>query len=181
MSNRLVVALVALAAGASSPRHGGSPPFRVPCDDPAVDRWVTDMRDRVTSFDALGLYAIERFGPPRACDGSVTSEFDGMKFGILRLDFTEDVTFVAETMPPEASVVTLRVPSGVDDEDAARRILERYTADVGVEIDWSVPTLTEEGEERIQTFRDPDDGLNASASLFFHGGALVGLRFSLAL
>jgi hypothetical protein len=41
-------------------------------------------------------------------------------------------------------------------------------------------TSTEDGET-VTSFRDPDDGLNASAEIRVSGGRLVVIRFSMAL
>jgi hypothetical protein len=133
------------------------------------------------SSNPLVDFAVELFGPPLTCEGSVTTEFDGVKFGALRLGFADSVAFQIETMPPETSIVTLRTFSGFDGNDSARHLLEAYSADIGLDIDWTTPTSTVEGEERVQTFWDPDTGLNASASLFFKGDTLVALRLSMAL
>ncbi|MGH7541728.1 MAG: hypothetical protein ACRELC_12080 [Gemmatimonadota bacterium] len=152
-----------------------------PCDAPDVDPWVTELRDGVLSFDLLAKYAVELYGSPITCEGSVTTEFDGTKFGLLRLGFTGGARFQVETLPPEMSVATLRNPAGFADEDAARRVLEAHCDTVGVEIDWSAPRTTTDGDERIETYSDPDEGMNASASLVFREDTLVALRFSLAL
>lgn len=170
--------LLALATVGLSPGRSEVP---VPCDAPDAPRWVVQLRDRMTGRDGLVRYAIERHGPPRTCDGSVTAEFDGMEFGELRLGFADGVTFEVETLPPESSIVTLRVPGGFGDEAAARLLLQTYTARVGVDIDWGAAMVTMVDGERIHTFQDPDDGLNATGSLIFRGDRLVGLRFSLAL
>jgi hypothetical protein len=62
-----------------------------------------------------------------------------------------------------------------------RQLLAAYTARVGVSIDWTVPEIATDGGERVETFWDPEAGLNASASLVFRDGILVRLRFSMAL
>jgi len=170
----VMVALLALAAGSDAPGAQS-------CEGPGVDPWVDGLRDRVLSTNPMVHYAIELFGPPLTCEGSVTTEFDGVKLGAVRLGFADSVTFRIETMPPETSIVTLRTSSGFDDEDSARKAIEAYSADIGLDIDWAKPTSTVEGEERVQTFWDPDTGLNASASLFFKEDTLVALRFSMAL
>jgi hypothetical protein len=135
----------------------------------------------VVSFDRLAGYAIELFGPPLTCEGSVTTEFDGMKFGVVRLGFAGGASFQVETMPPEMSVVTLRTSSGFDDEDSARGVLEEYSANVGLAIDWAAQTVTREGDERVHTSWDPNAGLNGSASFIFLEDTLIALRFSLGL
>jgi hypothetical protein len=111
----------------------------------------------------------------------VTAEFDGMKFGSLRLEFSEGSTFQVETLPPELSRVTLLSPSGFADEEVARSVLVSYAEGIGVEIDWTAPEVTKVAGEKVEEFRDPDQGLNASASLVYVDGSLVGVRFSMAL
>jgi len=151
------------------------------CDGPDADPWARELRDRVLGFDELVGFALEEHGAPLTCEGAVRTEFDGMKFGSLRLTFSEGATFQIETMPPEASAVTLRAPSGFADEELARQVLEDYTERIGVGIDWTAGESTSEGHERVERFWDPDEGLNASASLVYAGGSLVALRFSMAL
>jgi pimeloyl-ACP methyl ester carboxylesterase len=154
---------------------------RSACDGPDADPWVRELRDRVLGFDGLVGFAIEEYGAPLTCDGTVGTEFDGMKFGSLRLTFSEGATFQVETTPPEASSVTLRAPSGFADEGLARQVLEDYTERIGVAIDWATGEPETEDNERVERFWDPDEGLNASASLVYAGGSLVALRFSIAL
>jgi hypothetical protein len=154
---------------------------RLACDGPDTDPWVIELRDRVLGFDELVGFALEEYGAPLTCEGAVGTEFDGMKFGSLRLTFSEGATFHVETMPPEASSVTLRAPSGFANEALARQVLEEYTERIGVKIDWASGEPTTEGDGRVERFWDPDEGLNASASLVYAGGSLVALRFSMAL
>jgi hypothetical protein len=151
------------------------------CDAPEADPWVREMRERVLRFDDLAVFAAESYGEPMSCEGVVTAEFDGTKFGSLRMVFSEGSTFQVETLPPESSLVTLRSPSGFTDEVVARSVLVSYAEGIGVEIDWTAPEVTTEAGERIETYWDPDTGLNASAALILEDGSLVGLRFSLAL
>jgi len=151
------------------------------CDAPDADAWVRDLRERVVQFDDLAGFAMESYGAPLTCEGVVSNEFDGMSFGSLRLGFSEGVTFQVETQPPESSSVTLRAPSGFADEASARMALERYAADIGLDIDWTAPEVTTEAGKRTETFWDPDSGLNASASVVFEDGSLVAMRLSLAL
>ena len=154
---------------------------RAPCEGPDADPWVTGLHVRVMSLNQLVDYAVELYGPPLTCDGAVTAEFDGSKFGAVRLGFAEGVTFEVETMPLETSVVTLRAPLGFDDEASARQTLQAYSSDFGLRIDWTTPTVSEEDDERVQSFWDPNAGLNGSASFFFLEDTLVALRFSVAL
>jgi hypothetical protein len=151
------------------------------CDEPGSDPWVVEFRDRVLEFDELASFAVESYGAPLTCEGKVASEFDGMRFGSVRLGFSEGVTLQVDTQPPEAGTVTLRDPSGFADEDEARRVLVEYAERIGVEIDWTVRETTTHGDGHVESFRDPDPGLNASASLVYSGGSVVELRFSMVL
>lgn len=151
------------------------------CDAPDADPWVQELRDRVLQFDDLAVFAVESFGAPLTCEGVVSTEFDGMSFGSLRLGFAEGVTFQVETQPPEASAVTLRAPSGFADEASARQALEFYAADIGLDIDWTTPEISTEAGDSTETLWDPDSGLNASASMVFKDGSLVAMSLSLAL
>jgi len=151
------------------------------CDGPDANPWVTELRDRVLGFDALVGFAVQAYGAPITCGGEVGTEFDGIKFGSLLLSFSDGASFEVETMPPETSVVTLSAPSGFADEVLARQVLQVYAERIGVEIDWTVPEITTEGAERVESFRDPDPGLNATASHVYSGDSLVALRFSMAL
>jgi creatinine amidohydrolase len=156
-------------------------PGLIPCDSPGADPWTRESRDGLLAFDEVVHYGVELFGPPDSCGGMVETEFNGQKFGLLRLGFSDGATFLLQTMPPETGIITLRVPSGFEDEEAALDVLKAHTARVGVEIDWANPETTAEGNESVTSFWDPDDGLNARASLIYQGGKLVALRFSLAL
>lgn len=169
---------VAFPAGAGAGPRPSSPP---PCDGPGADAWVTRLRDGVLSSDLLARHAVDRFGAPVRCDGEVTTVSDGVEFGRLRLDFEGGAWFEVETRPPETSAVALRIPAGFGNEAEARRLLADYCAAIGVHIDWETPTTSEEGGERTTTWADPEEGLNAKASLVHGDGRLVELRFSLAL
>ena len=158
-----------------------SPGSKPACDGPGADPWVTELRDRVLSFDALVAFAVQAYGAPLHCEGAVSAEFEGMKFGSLQLSFSEGASFHVETLPPEMSVVTLSAPSAFADEVLARQVLQVYAERIGVEIDWTAPETTVGGDERVETFWDPDSGLNASASHVYSGDSLVALRFSMAL
>lgn len=151
-----------------------------PCDGPGIDPWVSEVRERLLTYNSMVNYAVGRFGPPLTCEGSVTSEFDGAQFGTLQFEFAQGVTFQLKTQPPETSVTTLRAPKGLE-EDTMRALLEGYSANVGVQIDWSASTVTTQGAERTESYWDPDEGLNASASLVFRGDTVVAVRFSIAL
>jgi hypothetical protein len=170
-----------LTADTTQGRETLPSPDLLPCEGAGADPWVTELRDRAMSSDMLANYADNLYGPPVSCEGAVTSEFDGSKFGMVRLGFAKGVTFSVETMAPETSIVTLRSPAGFEDKASARRALETYSASVGLRIDWTAPTETKEGTERVQSFWDPDPGVNGSASFVFLGDTLVALRFSMAL
>ena len=152
-----------------------------PCESGRVDLWVTELRDRVLARDQLALYAIERYGEPLSCDGTVTSEFEGGKFGSLVLGFSEGASYRIEVMPPEAQIVELDVPMGFDVASSARELMRAYAEEVGVEIDWETPTARMFGDRREETYWDPDDGLNASVTLTYRAETLIAVRFSLAL
>ena len=151
------------------------------CEGPDVDPWVADFRARVESYDGLYRFAVERFGAPLTCEGEVTMEFDGARFGALRFGFQDGASYAVESLPPETSIAVLRAPGGLQDADAVRTMLRAHTAAVGLAIDWSAPEIGEEGGDVVHTFWDPEPGLNASASLIFMGDALVGVRVSMAL
>lgn len=151
------------------------------CDAPDTDPWVSEVRDRLIASNALVVYAIVAHGMPSQCEGEVTTEFDGAKYGRVTLHFEGGVTFNLETMPLETSVVTLRAEAGFTDAVEARRLLESYADGVGVRIGWDNPEEETVGEELVRSFIDPEPGFNASASLTFLGGRLVALRFSMAL
>jgi hypothetical protein len=97
---------------------------RPACAGPDADPWVTELRDRVLSYDELAAFAVEAYGAPLTCGGEVGTEFDGVKFGSLLLNFSDGASFEVETMPPETSVVTLSAPSGFTDEVLARQVLK---------------------------------------------------------
>jgi hypothetical protein len=153
-----------------------------PCDDPGVDPWIGELRDRVLSYDGLALWAVEAYGAPTSCDGAVTDEFDGAQFGAVTLGFAEGVALTVETMPPEVSIVSLRAPGGFADESAVLQSLRAYTAARGLAIDWDAPPETSvDGDESTATYWDPEAGLNGSASVVTVDAVLVEVRVSMAL
>ena len=172
----MISAMVLAAATVLS----GGPHRQVACEGPDIDPFVTVLRDRVVNFDGMAGYATDTFGAPLECEGAVTSEFDGAKYGTVRLSYAGGVVFELETMPPEISVVALRAPDGFEDEAAARSLLREYAIGRGANPDWDDPETTTEDGERIERYWDPEPGLNASASYVFRGDVLVALRFSMA-
>ena len=57
------------------------------CDGPGIDPWITELRDRFLTGDALAAFAVETYGSPIRCQGSVSSEFEGSSFGSVTLGF----------------------------------------------------------------------------------------------
>lgn len=170
-----------LFLGATSLLGGRSSWAQTRCDDPEADAWVTEMRDRVVSFDPIVAFAVEAYGPISNCHGTVTAEFDAMEFGTVEFDFSDGATYRLETMPPEMSVTTLADSSGFKDEPAIRELLEGYTSEIGLSVDWTSPEVETNGDVRVETYWDPDDGMNASARLVYSNDNLISLRISLAL
>lgn len=153
-----------------------------PCDGPGVDPWIGELRDRVLSYNGLALWAVEAYGAPRSCDGAVTDEFDGAKFGAVTLGFADGVALTVQTMPPEVSIVSLRAPDGFADESAVLQSLRAYAAARGLSIDWDAPPETSvDGDESTATYWDPEVGLNGSASVVTVDSVLVEVRVSMAL
>ncbi len=169
--------LAAVLLTAAAPVSGQA----VPCDAAGADPWVVSLRDRVLRFDDLAAFAVEKWGDPVGCEGEVTMDFDGARYGVLRLDFEDGVALSVETQPIETSIVTLGRTAGFADPEAVAAALRSYTTEVGVSIDWEDPETLTQGEEESQVFRDPTPGLNASAALVTRGGMLVRVRFSMAL
>jgi hypothetical protein len=167
----LIAAVVGSGAAAATP----------PCDAPNADPFLADLRTRTLAYNALARYAIAEHGGPLGCDGSVTAEFDGMKFGTIKLEFSGGVALEVATQPPESSAVTLSAPSGFADAARARQELAAYAEGIGLRIDWNHPTAEVEGRRRVETFTDPDPGLNAFARLTYEDGVLVALSLSMAL
>ncbi len=153
----------------------------VACDSPGVDSWLVDFRDRVVRFNGLASFATGVWGEPIACEGESTAEFDGASYGILRLDFDGGVTLEVETQPIETSIVRLWRPDGFPDPSAVEAALRAYVTGVGVSIDWGRSERSVEGDRSLETYWDPDPGMNASAVLIRSGDTLVEVRFSMAL
>lgn len=158
---------------------GASAAGQLPCDGP--DPWVVDFRDRVLAYNGLAAFAVAEYGAPVSCEGRVTTEFDGRPYGQLMVGFPGGVSLVVETQPIETSIVTLRDPGGFDDPGAAEDALRAYAEGVGVSIDWSRPERSTEGGASVESFWDPEPGLNAAASLVTSEGRLVAVRFSMTL
>jgi len=152
-----------------------------PCAGPDADPWAAAFRDRTLSFNGLAQFAVADFGGPVDCDGTVTMEFDGARYGTLLLTFQGGVFLEVETLPIETSIVTLRASSGFEDRGRVEEALRAYAGQIGVSIDWTQPEHSVDGEESTETYWDPDPGLNASASLVSVGGGLIAVRFSMAL
>lgn len=167
--------LAALTAGAFS-----GPVVASPCAGPDADVWVAERADLLLRFDGLLMFARERYGEPLECVGEVTAEFDGAPYGTVTFRFRDEVSFQLETMPIETSVVRLLAPAGFDDAAAVTEALRAYAAGIGLDIDWSTPEPHQLGEPGVRTFRDPEEGLNGSASLVHAGDALVEVRLSIA-
>lgn len=154
---------------------------QMPCEGPGADPWVTDFRDRVLAYSSLAAFAAQVYGPPVSCSGAITTEFDGANYGTLELAYGDGVKLIVETQPIETSIVTLRSDAGFTDPSSVRTALRAYAEGIGVAIDWDTSETTTEGMDTVETFWDPDAGLNASASLSSAGGRLVAVRFSMAL
>jgi len=152
-----------------------------PCEDAATGSWIANLRERLLSFDVLGRHAVERFGAPTACRGEVTSEFDGMEFGRLRLEFPGGAALQVESFPPESSRVELTVPGGFPDENQARRLLRAYVDEIGAGVDWSAPELAKEDGATVEIYWATDPELNVSAQVVSTGGKITTLRFAMAL
>lgn len=175
----LVGAPAPVPAATSGAPSGTAP--AAPCDAPDTDTFVRDLRERTLAYDELAAFAVERYGDPLACEGEVTTEFDGAEFGTLRLTFPDGVTLDVETMPPATSIHTLRRTVAFEDEAEMRDLLQRRAARIGLSIDWETPEVTNDGDREEQRYWDPDTGLNASAVLVYEAGALIAVGMSMAL
>jgi len=151
------------------------------CEGADEDPWIAEMHERMMRLNRFVAYAVEQHGPAATCRGAVTTEFDGGKYGEIELEFSEDVVFHIETMPIETSIVTLRATRGFEDEDAVRLLLLEYAAAIGLSIDWDAPEEATEAGERLETYWDPEPGLNASAQLIYRETMLVAVRLRMAL
>lgn len=180
--------ILVVLAGLPSATIGVNSPWRpapstqsAQCEGAGVDPWITDLRDRVMQYSGFADFAVQNYGPTTACEGAVTTEFDGAKFGRVVLAFGDGVTLAVETLPPESSITTLRASGGFRDEAEARTLLREQATRRGLSIDWTAPEIRTEGAEEVHQFWDPETGLNASASLIFRNDTLVGVRLSVAL
>ena len=175
---RAWVWLVLIAGLAGPDDHRARAPT---CDGPDLDPWVRELGSRVESHDGLARFAEDRYGPPVTCEGVVTTEFDGMKFGRVLLTYAGGVELSVETMPPEASIVILSAGSGFSAEGPVVEALRTYAAGVGLQLDWANPEVTTTGGEVTETFWDAESGLNASASVVRRSGVLHSVRLAMAL
>lgn len=172
--------LALVVVGAAGTWADLAPVSRLACEGPDVDPFVTDLRDRVLRYNGLAHWLIEAQGQPLTCEGSVTSEFDGALFGTVTLGFPDGTTLQIETMPPEISLVSVGNVSGFTDEEALRRVVETYTSDGGLDIDWSTPEVSDGPDGRVETYWDPTPGLNASVAFTYIDGVLVSVRVGMA-
>lgn len=176
------VALLALAAlAALALGWPASARAQIACGDPDADATIADFRDRVLASNGLARFATNELGLPEACEYEVTTEFDGVEYGRLRLSYSDSVTLTVASWPPETTVITLESVSGFADAEGVEAALRAYTEELGFSIDWSTPELSVEGGESTTIYWDPEPGLNASASLTRSGGSLVEARVSWAL
>lgn len=132
------------------------------------------------SYDGLLRFSVEEFGEPVECDGSVTDEFDGARYGIVSFRFRGGATFTVETMPPSLRIATLLDAGGFDESDRIVEAARRYASDLGLAIVWESPERSNEGAEVTEQFWDPDPGLNGSVSFTRASESLVSVRVSMA-
>lgn len=151
-----------------------------PCGGWDADSWVIQEAERVRNNDGLFRFSVTEFGQPIVCEGIVTDEFDGAKFGRVTFRFLGDVTFERETMPPSVIIVTLRGGAGFSDPAKVQEALRSYTSAYGLSIVWEAPERSVDGDMITEQFWDPDPGLNGSASLTWSSGALMSVRVSQA-
>ena len=146
------------------------------CED--GPEWVVTRVRGLLDRDGLTAHAVEVFGDPVSCEGEVTTSFDGVEYGIVRLGFAGGASLQLETMPISTMIMTLDSPRGFDDE-ALRRSLAEYTASLGLRIHWDRP-LEEETTSEMTVFADPDPGLNAFVRLRLDGGRIRSVTVSVA-
>jgi hypothetical protein len=175
------MSLISLLAVVVVAVTGGTPSDRPMCDGPDADPWVVDFRDRTLAYSGVARFALERWGPPTACEGAVTTEFDGARFGFVRLTFADGVSVEVETMPIETSITAVRAADGFTDAAGVEGAVRAAAADIGLEIDWAAPEEISEGDETTRTFWDPESGLNASVAFVYRNGTLIEARISMAL
>jgi hypothetical protein len=150
------------------------------CDDSSADPRLVEFQQRFLTTNELARYATERFGAPHSCLGAVTAESEYGSFGTVQLTFAGDATLTLETYPPEAGVVTLMVPAGFPDEQAARQLLREVLARTGLNVEWTRPEVTIDGSTRIERFWDPEPGLNGWGEWVITDGKLTALRYGMA-
>lgn len=181
----IVSILVTTLVAAAAVRPEGDPPFDggigpALCGGADADTWVIQQAERIRSHDGLFRFSVAEFGSPVECEGIVTQEFDGSKFGKLTFHFHGGATFERETMPPLVVVVTLSRRAGFIDPSGVEEAVRAYTSASGLTIAWDVRERSVDGEVITERFWDPDPGLNASASFTWSAGVLTSVRVAQA-
>ena len=143
-----------------------------------IDPWAAGLAERSLTYGALGRFATTWQGAPVSCEGGVETEFDGRSFGYVRVEFGNGMVFAVQTFPPEASVTRLTLESGFEDPELLSAVVRDHTRGFGLRVDWSAPEVSEEGGRTVETYWDPEPGLNASASFVRAAGRLVEVRIS---
>jgi hypothetical protein len=159
-----------------------SPTTMKDCSDESKDGELSGWERMIKDEHDIYLYAVKLFNQPMTCKGDVESNADENRVGTIVFTFAGGSTFSIEASPPETSMTILRAPGGFPDEKEARSILEQYSQEIGVHIDWSKPKEESRmGDEQVFTYWDPDEGLNAGADMVYKDKKLVEIRFHMAL
>ncbi len=145
-----------------------------------VDPWAAGLAERSLTYGAMGRFATTWQGAPVSCAGGPDAEFDGRSFGTVTVSFENGLVFAVRTFPPEGSVTRMTLPGGFDDPELVVAVARDHAEGFGLRVDWSDPELTREDGRTVETYWDPEPGLNASVSFVRDGPRLVEVRISAA-
>ena len=145
--------------------------------------WENEWFDRIQE-NGLYRYAAKIGGGVASRSVSDTTEFDGAKYGTLRVNFENGVRFSVKTSPPESALVELEFarnePSSKDAMEAMDA-LRVYTTDTGINIMWDSPLCHLIGGRRRCRYVGADDGVNAKAEVVFRDNSVELITLSFAI
>lgn len=172
---RNVLLACLLGAATPAPTRGQAP---TACRD--VEPWAAGLAERSLTYGAMGRFATTWQGAPVSCAGGSDSEFDGRRFGTVTVSFENGLVFAVRTFPPEGSVTRMTLPGGFDDPELVVAVARDHAEGFGLRVDWSEPALSREEGRTVETYWDPEPGLNASVSFVRDGTRLVEVRIAAA-
>ena len=147
-----------------------------------ADPWLEAIAERIRRSDGLFRQLVSAHGLPSSCQGGATEQFDGQQFGSVSFGWRDGLSFTVRTLPPESSIVELKMRGGFPDKDGLFRQVQAYVQDRGLVIDWAKPRVHSTPTERTEEFASASPRINASVILTYDADTrLVSVGIRLAL